>query len=326
MSVSIGLFQIKDISTYRSELMAWSILWIMMLHFTFTQIKPFGFIAQYGFVGVDIFMLVSGLGLYFSLENKKLIDFYKKRIFRIFPTYYLIGLLYNIILFHDDILTYLYRFTTLGYWTGGVFGEWYIPTIVLYYLFSPLIKKVFDRRWPFILTILGSISLFSIGLSWYLCAKQYPMSRLHFFSIYRINSFLFGMLCAYWLKKGISTKTFLCFLILGIPLFIHLFPLHHQIYNYKYLSLFFLLPSFTVCLIMLSKWLKIIGRLLKHLGTSSLEIYLIQDILFRKNLFELLQIPNEWHDATTITLICISCMLGMSIHWLINRSRITRAR
>ena len=55
-------FHLKDISTYRSELMGWSILWIMLLHFTFNQIKPLGFIAQYGFAGVDIFIFVSGLG------------------------------------------------------------------------------------------------------------------------------------------------------------------------------------------------------------------------------------------------------------------------
>ena len=44
-----ALFEIKDISTYRSELMGCAIVWIMMLHFTFTQIKPLGFVAQYGF-------------------------------------------------------------------------------------------------------------------------------------------------------------------------------------------------------------------------------------------------------------------------------------
>jgi peptidoglycan/LPS O-acetylase OafA/YrhL len=64
-------FEVKDISTYRSELMGWAILWIMMLHFTFTQIKPLGFVAQYGFAGVEIFMLVSGFGLFFSLEKKQ---------------------------------------------------------------------------------------------------------------------------------------------------------------------------------------------------------------------------------------------------------------
>ena len=76
----------KDISRYRSELMGWSILWIMMLHFTFNQIKPLGFIAQYGFAGVDIFIFVSGFGLFFSLDkNDDLITFYRKRLLRIFP-------------------------------------------------------------------------------------------------------------------------------------------------------------------------------------------------------------------------------------------------
>ena len=64
------LFELKDISTYRAELMGWAIVWIMMLHFTFTQIKPFGFIAQYGFAGVEIFMFVSGFGLFFRLTKK----------------------------------------------------------------------------------------------------------------------------------------------------------------------------------------------------------------------------------------------------------------
>ena len=81
-------FEIKDISTFRSELMGWAIVWIMMLHFTFTQIKPLGFIAQYGFAGVEIFMLVSGLGLFFSLDKDINIGhFYRRRLLRIFPTY-----------------------------------------------------------------------------------------------------------------------------------------------------------------------------------------------------------------------------------------------
>ena len=60
-----SIFELKDISTYRAELMGLAIVWIMMLHFTFTQIKPLGFIAQYGFAGVEIFMFVSGFGLFF---------------------------------------------------------------------------------------------------------------------------------------------------------------------------------------------------------------------------------------------------------------------
>ena len=62
---------LKEISTYRSELMGRSILWIMMLHFTFNQIAPLGFVAQYGFAGVEIFLFVSGLGLSILLKEIK---------------------------------------------------------------------------------------------------------------------------------------------------------------------------------------------------------------------------------------------------------------
>ena len=53
----LKVFDLSDISKYRSDLMGWAIVWIMMLHFTFITIKPLGFIAQYGFAGVVIFML-----------------------------------------------------------------------------------------------------------------------------------------------------------------------------------------------------------------------------------------------------------------------------
>jgi hypothetical protein len=38
-------FKLSDVSTYRSQLMGWSILWIMALHFRFISLKPFGFVA-----------------------------------------------------------------------------------------------------------------------------------------------------------------------------------------------------------------------------------------------------------------------------------------
>ena len=81
--INKAIWGYKDISTYRSELMGWAILWIMMLHFDFNQIKPLGFIAQYGYAGVEIFILVSGFGVFFSLEkDNSIIRFYKKRLLR----------------------------------------------------------------------------------------------------------------------------------------------------------------------------------------------------------------------------------------------------
>ena len=317
------LFTIKDISTYRSELMGWAILWIMMLHFTFTQIKPLGFIAQYGFAGVEIFMLVSGFGLYFSLnKNSNISHFYKKRLLRIFPTYYILGIFASTLLYHDTIISYLYRYTTIGFWIGGVYSEWYIPSIVILYLFAPFLKKLFDWKLLYIIAVVCCICLI---ISYILVANNLiTKGEPHFFMLYRIPAFLLGMACAYWIKNSISKKYFYYLLLAGIPFFLLLFPRHHEIYNFKYFSLIFLLPLLTICFTSISKLIRIINPLLSAIGKASLEIYIIQGMIFHAIVTELIKIPIEFHDMISIFFIILSSILGISFHWLIEKIGITR--
>ena len=118
--------------------MGFSIIWIMMLHFQFEIVKPLGFIAQYGFAGVEIFMFVSGLGIYYSLDkNRQIIPYYLKRIRRIFPAYYIVGIFASLFLYNDNLFIFLFRYTTIGYWIDKPFFEWYIPSIIAYYLIAP---------------------------------------------------------------------------------------------------------------------------------------------------------------------------------------------
>lgn len=315
-------FIIKDISTYRSELMGWAILWIMMLHFTFNQIKPLGFIAQYGYAGVEIFMFVSGYGLFFSLsKDHQIARFYKKRLLRIFPTYYLFGVFASIFLFSDNLPSYFFRYTTIGFWTCGLYWEWYIPSLVILYLFSPLIKIIIDRRIHY---IVGGIILCTFGLAFFLIDKEHILDRSHFFFLYRIPVFIFGMVCANWVKNGISSKYFVLILTLGLPFFAYMFPLHHQIYNYKYFSLVFLLPCFILAFLMISKTIKLVNPILSKMGGASLEIYLIQCIFFSMTLRGVISVPPAWHDTLTGGLIIISSLLGITVHWLIDKSGIQR--
>ena len=318
-----NLFTIKDISTYRSELMGWAIVWIMMLHFTFTQIKPLGFLAQYGFAGVDIFMLVSGFGLFFSLEkNSHIIQFYKKRFLRIFPTYYILGIFASILLYHDNPIAYLFRYTTIGFWTGGIYGDWYIPSIVFLYILTPFIKKLYDRN---LFAIIISICSLCLIASYILVADNYiPKSDPHFFLLYRIPSFLFGMTCAYWIKNGVSNKYYYYILLAGIPFFIYLFPHHHEIYNYKYLSTVFLIPLFTFVFVVISKHLPPINPVFSKIGQASLEIYIIQGMFFHAVLTDMISIPAEYHDVISILFMIISSYLGIFAHWLIDRIGFTR--
>lgn len=316
-------FRLSDISIYRSELMGWAILWIMMLHFTFTQIKPLGFVAQYGFAGVDIFMLVSGFGLYFSLnKDSNLTHFYKKRLLRIFPTYYLLGIFASILLYHDDIITYLFRYTTIGFWIGGVYGEWYIPSIVFLYLLAPFLKILYDKK---LFTIIISVCCICLLTSYILVDNEYITKREpHFFLLYRIPAFILGMSCAHWIKNGFPEKYYYCLLVIGIPFFIIMFPRYHEIYNFKYLSLVFLLPFFTLCLIFISKLTKPINPLISIIGKASLEIYIIQGMFFHAVLAGSIDAPIEYHDMISFLLIILSSLLGITFHWIMEKCGITR--
>lgn len=318
--MSFFITSLKDISTYRSELMGWSILWIMMLHFTFNQIAPLGFVAQYGFAGVDIFLFVSGFGLFFSLDNNNDIGlFYKKRFLRIFPTYYIIGAITNILLTHDSFLTFLFRYSTIGFWIGKEYAEWFIPSIVILYLFAPLVKMLIDKKRFIIISI---ITVGSFLTAYFITNKEYLIDRAHFFIIYRIPAFIFGMICAYWIKNDKSLKYFIYVMLIGIPFFIYFYPSHHHIYNFKYFSLAFLLPLFVTIFILLSKHIKILSSLLREMGKASLEIYLIQTIIFSAKINKSLIIPPDWIDFSTVCFIILCSLLGIILHKLIDKSGI----
>lgn len=79
----------KDILDNKLELMAIATLLIMLFHLDIPlSNNVLYFIRRYGFIGVDLFFLVSGMGCLYSYHknsNKKV--FYQKRILRILPTY-----------------------------------------------------------------------------------------------------------------------------------------------------------------------------------------------------------------------------------------------
>lgn len=310
-------FKLKDVSTYRSELMGWSILWIMMLHFTFTQIAPLGFIAQYGFSGVEIFMFVSGLGLYYSMaKNSNVLQFYKKRLLRIFPAYFIIGIFTSLFVFQDSLPTYLFRYTTIGFWTNGTYFEWYIPSIIFLYLLTPLFKQfISPRRLPFV----GLFCIAILTIAYLLVENTDTIDNDHYFLLYRIPAFLLGMMCAYWIENEAGSRLFIIILFIGIPFFVWLFPQHHVVYRYKYLSLFFLMPAFILSFCTISKLIPFIRPLIGGMGAASLEIYLIQQTFFFAIINGLIVIPDIWHDTATFSFMTVSTLLGLSAHRLFQR-------
>lgn len=143
MSISYNL---SFLSAYRKELMGVAAILILFCHAPGNSVMMpalIGKILSYGNVGVDMFLLLSGMGLFYSLSNKpvktSLISWYTKRFIRILIPYWLILIPYLIYKVCDrgycldDVFLNL---TAMSYWLSGD-GDWFISLILLLYIITP---------------------------------------------------------------------------------------------------------------------------------------------------------------------------------------------
>lgn len=142
------------LSEKRDSLMGLAMLLVVLHHLPVNIPHPFhlaDWIHRNGGFGVDIFLLLSGIGLAFSITKcKSLKEYYTRRIVRIFPLYCFVICLVTIIKIHwraYDInpLGLLFEITTLGHWIGKDSFDWFIPNMVLLYAVFPLLYAAFNR-------------------------------------------------------------------------------------------------------------------------------------------------------------------------------------
>jgi len=136
------------ISKYRKELMGLAALFILYFHThacIWVGIWGMGtseaFLKRILFFGVDIFMLLSGLGVVFSLRKNTLKQYFVNRVLRVYPPVIMMALL---IKFHDK-WTWL-EFVKKA--SGEAFFEymysflWFFTAILLVYFVAPLIQRI----------------------------------------------------------------------------------------------------------------------------------------------------------------------------------------
>lgn len=192
----------NNISKYRSSLMGIAMLSVFLFHSMGDWMPPFIHkIAANGAVGVDVFLFLSAMGLTYSItKNPDVMAFYKRRVWRIMPTYWLIMscvYLFVFALMVEQIMPENYypiprngwqivqAYTTLGYWMkDGIYYLWYIPAILLLYLLFPLINKIFMvSKWTYVLALVPAIVIAFAhpDIAWY-----------HNCLLYRVGIFLWG--------------------------------------------------------------------------------------------------------------------------------------
>ena len=270
-------FDFSDFSKYRTQLMGISILAIMLFHANFLKC---------GWIGVEFFLLISSIGLFFSLsKDQRLIPFYKKRFIRILPAYLLVALPY--FAYHNrdgfEIGNYLSDLIGLHIFHSEYYF-WFVNLIIICYLIAPFYFKSLKYKYSIILPFITLVICFFLGL--YFKPLEILLNR---FAIFFLGFHLAQLV---YEKKQIHFKYLapICFIVILLVYAIgevrEMGEVNMDyIRSIKKVFYFFLsIPALMGFIILLKKSPQFINRFLIFLGGITLEIYMVHERICFKTL------------------------------------------
>jgi len=202
---------------------------------------------SFGFIGIDLFFFLSGMMLVVNilhrdLEKHSWNEWYKKRILRIFPGYWIMYILILLIYFVTMRFYFELTFILINF-SGfqmiplknpnfGVihFIYWFITVMLLCYLLCPLFFYVIRRN--FKATLIIGVILFVVFVFYAALTKVESFNEyLIMFIIAKFFVFFFGMTFGYWigennmenLEKIYNPKVGLYLFIIFVGIFIFFF-------------------------------------------------------------------------------------------------------
>lgn len=311
--------ELTNISKYRGELMGVAMLFIILFHVSLPRWDAFFGLRRMGNVGVDMFLFLSGIGLWFSwVKNPSYMHFYIRRFLRIYPAWLIIASLYYIPHFHGSSFkawAYLIGEITfnIGFWLYDELNFWYIPAIMMLYLFAPpymqLIRKHPVYRWLPVVMIMWCI------LVQYVTPIHHAVGHLEIFWS-RVPIFFIGINMGEMVRQkqtmdGASIwmiwLMFLMTLLSSIFLEQHLhgaFPLYVERMLY--------IPLTITTILLLNRVFrrtpKCVNKGFAFIGALSLECYLIHIH------FVLDYLPHSW-GYWPIFMVCVAITLPVS--WIL---------
>lgn len=140
-----------DLSRYRRFLMGAGILWIMLYHIPVRPgWTPLRWLQAAGYGGVDMLLLCSGMGCWYSLtRSPDAYGFLKRRVLRIAPTYLLFMLVWipcMCALEHLPVRAALGNLLCVQQLAGSSYAfNWYISAMWILYLLSPYMVALCRR-------------------------------------------------------------------------------------------------------------------------------------------------------------------------------------
>ena len=173
----------NDLSRYRAPLMGFAMIIVMLFHVPLSRSDAFYGLMRCGNNGVDMFLFLSGIGLWYSWTKpssessfwEKLRKFYFRRFLRLYPAWLIIASLYYIPQYwpngggYSPNLIHLIANILVGwsFWRIDDLTFWFVPAIMALYLIAPFYMRLIQRdriwRWLPLVTIL-----------WYLLVRDWP--------------------------------------------------------------------------------------------------------------------------------------------------------
>ena len=167
MNYEFCIMNYELISRRRSELMGFAIIIVMLFHVNTPRADAFFGLRRMGNLGVDIFLFLSGIGLWFSwAKQQDWKRFYINRALRIYPAWLLVAGYFYISHFHYGHPRYALPFDGTGdagvdsvidlvgevlfnwdFWLHDELTFWYVPATMMLYIFAPMYMELV-RRWP----------------------------------------------------------------------------------------------------------------------------------------------------------------------------------
>ena len=243
----------------------------------------YGYLATGGAIGDALFFFCSGYTLFFG-RGGSFMNWYKRRISRIYPTVLVISLLYA-----------TYQIDQIQYRVIANLGSgWFVACIFLYYaLLYPVRKYCSNYLWH----VFGTMSCVVVLLLFLFGIEEKSAGNIYGTTYYKWSFFflfmILGSICGkYTLARKDSSDSFIRHLvgtIVSVLTFYAIFVMTKKPGSEKY-QLLSLIPLLSICFCMWSLckseafkcWCKRlhVERILLFIGGLCLEMYLAQGLVF----------------------------------------------
>lgn len=281
---------LSDLSRRRGELMGAAMLFIMLFHLPLSRQSSFYGLHRMGNIGVDMFLFLSGVGLWYSWTKRpELMRFWAKRAIRIYPiwlvvagTHY-VGQFVHATGYSSNALELALNLAVnWTFWKHGDLSFWFVPAILALYVLVPFYMRLIRRspayRWLPILI-----------LTWCFAVEYVPFLRQNLFQVaifwQRIAIFFIGVNMAEGIKRKATLDASAWWLV-GIVFVaasasaIYFEQTRHGRMPLLVIRLLYI--PMTVCgMLLLTHLLDALpawaNRALRFVGTISLECYLVHE-------------------------------------------------